>query len=117
MAPSAKSNNHQHQHPFELVTPFVGHLLADTDLPKQVTTASAAEMLQLYESMLRIRRMEVAADALYKARLIRGFCHLGIGQVQARSTVAPLLMPRAVGSHSGGCRGSTRQKRRHNYRI
>ena len=83
MAPSAKSNNHQHQHPFELVTPFVGHLLADTDLPKQVTTASAAEMLQLYESMLRIRRMEVAADALYKARLIRGFCHLGIGQVQA----------------------------------
>ena len=37
-------------------------------------------MLDLYTSMVRIRRMEMAADAMYKQKQIRGFLHLCTGQ-------------------------------------
>lgn len=48
--------------------------------PAKVALASKDQLLGYYRQMVTIRRMELAADALYKAKLIRGFCHLQTGQ-------------------------------------
>lgn len=58
---------------------FRSYLCDAPDLEVQVTKA---ELLTMYQQMQTMRRMEMAADALYKAKLIRGFCHLAIGQVR-----------------------------------
>ncbi|KAF5323762.1 hypothetical protein D9619_012890 [Psilocybe cf. subviscida] len=56
---------------------FKSYLCDTPDLEVQITKD---ELLTMYRQMQTMRRMEMAADALYKAKLIRGFCHLAIGQ-------------------------------------
>ena len=46
------------------------------EAPGTTVTTTKAELVQFFESMYRMRRMEIAADMLYKSKLIRGFCHL-----------------------------------------
>ncbi|KOS16295.1 pyruvate dehydrogenase e1 component alpha subunit [Malassezia pachydermatis] len=50
------------------------------DLPSHNLTVTKEELIRLYSEMVKMRRMEMAADQSYKHKLIRGFCHLAIGQ-------------------------------------
>ncbi|KAK0553267.1 alpha subunit of pyruvate dehydrogenase [Tilletia horrida] len=57
---------------------FHTHLLDSG--PSTEVDMSKDHIVHLYEEMVKMRRMEMAADQLYKQKLIRGFCHLAIGQ-------------------------------------
>jgi len=61
----------------EIPVPYKAHKI---DAPTQVATTSPKELIFFFSQMFKMRRMEIAADSLYKAKLIRGFCHLYDGQ-------------------------------------
>ncbi|CAN7014597.1 unnamed protein product, partial [Brassica oleracea var. botrytis] len=61
----------------ETSLPFTAHLC---DPPSRSVESSTQELLDFFRTMALMRRMEIAADSLYKAKLIRGFCHLYDGQ-------------------------------------
>ncbi|KAI3403533.1 PDA1 [Candida oxycetoniae] len=58
-------------------TSFEGYNL---DCPELSFETEKETLLKMYKDMIIVRRMEMAADALYKAKKIRGFCHLSVGQ-------------------------------------
>jgi pyruvate dehydrogenase E1 component alpha subunit len=52
--------------------------------PELEVEVTKDQLLTMFKQMSTVRRMEMAADALYKAKMIRGFCHLAIGQVSSQ---------------------------------
>ncbi|KAJ0988237.1 hypothetical protein J5N97_006593 [Dioscorea zingiberensis] len=61
----------------ETSVPFTGH---KCDPPPRTVDTTPKELLGFFRDLSVMRRMEIAADSLYKAKLIRGFCHLYDGQ-------------------------------------
>ena len=57
--------------------PFKGHKL---EVPGDTVKTTGSELLGFWHTMSFFRRFEIVADTAYKARLIRGFCHLYDGQ-------------------------------------
>ncbi|OTF71686.1 hypothetical protein BLA29_012285, partial [Euroglyphus maynei] len=60
------------------VHPYKLHRIDDG--PSTDVTCTRDQALQYYRQMTTIRRMEAAANALYKEKAVRGFCHLYTGQ-------------------------------------
>jgi len=65
-------------HKVEFDVPYELHKLDSP--PASFTYTSKEELMDFYSLMYRMRRMEIAADTLYKGKFVKGFCHLYDGQ-------------------------------------
>ncbi|ODQ78794.1 hypothetical protein BABINDRAFT_172088 [Babjeviella inositovora NRRL Y-12698] len=83
-------------------TSFEGYNL---EVPELSFETSKETLLQMYKDMIVIRRMEMASDALYKAKKIRGFCHLSIGQEAIAVGIENAITPQDSVITSYRCHG------------
>ncbi|KAI9702494.1 MAG: alpha subunit of pyruvate dehydrogenase [Candelina mexicana] len=83
---AASSHAERADVPREDETPFEVRLSDESfetyelDPPPYTLQTTKKQLKKMYRDMVEIRRMEMAADRLYKEKLIRGFCHLSTGQ-------------------------------------
>ncbi|ETW86345.1 hypothetical protein HETIRDRAFT_471745 [Heterobasidion irregulare TC 32-1] len=83
---AADSTQLVHPLPEEGSKPFTVKLHEDsfrayrTETPELEVQVTKDGLIKMYREMTLMRRMEQSADALYRSKLIRGFCHLAIGQ-------------------------------------
>eukprot|EP00897_Mesotaenium_endlicherianum_P001722 jgi/Mesen1/1578/ME000134S00691 len=61
----------------EVPVPFQAH---KCEPPSREVQTSPKELVKFFTDMFKMRRLEIAADSLYKSKFIRGFCHLYDGQ-------------------------------------
>ncbi|CAK0786806.1 hypothetical protein CVIRNUC_010020 [Coccomyxa viridis] len=73
-----EANDHEEEKIKVTVNPYKLHRLDKG--PETEVETSKSELLQMFRSMYTMRRMELAADLLYKQKLARGFLHLADGQ-------------------------------------
>ncbi|KAF2629348.1 pyruvate dehydrogenase E1 component subunit alpha [Macroventuria anomochaeta] len=66
--------------PFEVRLSDESFETYELDPPPYTLETTKKELKQMYYDMVAVRRMEMAADRLYKEKKIRGFCHLSTGQ-------------------------------------
>ena len=69
---------------------YTAHL---SEEPAATAETNKTELLEYFKTMYTMRRMEITCDNEYKARTIRGFCHLYDGQEAIGTGVQAALSP------------------------
>mmetsp|Transcript_38379 Transcript_38379/g.90167 ORF Transcript_38379/g.90167 Transcript_38379/m.90167 type:complete len:394 (+) Transcript_38379:38-1219(+) len=78
LAPASRAFSASPSFTVEFDTPFKAYMCDGPGMSS--VEATKEEVMELWSTMYKMRRMELAADQLYKAKQIRGFCHLYDGQ-------------------------------------
>ena len=74
----SKENEDDETLQIEVPVKFIAHNIDSP--PSQLVDTSKSEIIDMFTQAYQMRRLEIAADTLYKSKFIRGFCHLYDGQ-------------------------------------
>ncbi|CDS12683.1 hypothetical protein LRAMOSA04869 [Lichtheimia ramosa] len=99
--PSARSNV------VNITLPETSIEMYDCERPSLDIEISSDKLIDMYTNMSITRRLEMTADALYKAKKIRGFCHLATGQEAIAVGVEAALTPQDQLITAYRCHGFT----------